>query len=288
MRLINRVPVGSLLLIAGCLAAFVLGSGCATDDAPADGVTAADDDSERQRVRDFWRAYREATRLRLAGDFEPAYELYKQALDLNDSHEDALYYQGNVAVELGKWTEAEQAWHKLVAANPSSSRGHAQLGQLYMCRPEIPMFNVPKATASFRESLRLNREETGPVLRLAEVFLLSGEVDSAAVYFDAVIASNPGSAEARFMRAFIDWRRGDEQSAMQLIRAAPSPAAEEGEDQFSGEGDTRAGSGPMLAPTAGCSLFEPFGQELPARRRDRDAVIADFQQFADRIELALR
>lgn len=275
-------------MIAGCLAAFVLGSGCRTDDAPADQAVTSHDDSERQRVRDFWLAYREATRLRLAGDFEPAYELYKQALDLNESHEDALYYLGNVAVELERWSEAEQAWQKLVTENPASSRGHAQLGHLYLCRPENPMFNVPKATASFRESLRLNREETGPVLRLAEVFLLSGDVDSAAVYFEAVIASNPGSAEARFMRAFIDWRRGDEQSAMLLMREAPSSASESGGEEFSGEGDTRAGAGPMLAPTAGCPLFEPFGQDLPARRGDRDAVVTDFQEFAKRIEIATR
>jgi len=79
--------------------------------------TATLDTADRQRIQQFWDRYREATTLRIEGKIADAAQAYVRALELNPSHEDALYYLGNMQFELGESAEAERAWLRLIEVN---------------------------------------------------------------------------------------------------------------------------------------------------------------------------
>jgi tetratricopeptide (TPR) repeat protein len=157
-------------------------------------------------------------------------------------------------MELGDWELAEKNWQELVRLNPRSLRGFGQLGNLYMCRPSIHLFDPARAELAFRQSVQLNPEETGALIRLGQAFLVAGRLDSAAAYLDAVIRTNPGSGQAGLLRSYIDWLRGGSESDPVSAGDAYQQILEP-EGQV-GEGDTRGGTGPMLARGAGCPLFE--------------------------------
>lgn len=200
--------------------------------------------SEKERIQNFWQAYRQATQLRLAGQLDAAAEKYRQALQLNGQHEDALYYLGNVYLELGEIERAQAAWQRLVEINPHSARVHLQLGRLYL-RLEDPLFNIDRAEAEYRRAHEINKEETGPLLRLAEVELIRGNLIDARGLFNAVIGSNYRSVEAHFLLGYLAWKGGDRQAALTLFnKALKYTQPEKTIPGFTSEGDTKTGSGP--------------------------------------------
>ncbi len=249
--------------------------------------TARQATAEEARIREFWEVYRRATDYRIAGNTEGAAESYAQALELNPQHEDALYYLGNMYLELGRYAEAETAWEHLALVNPGSSRAHSRLGDLHFClEPGAPV-DLTRAEAEFRRALEINREETGPVLHLGEIALVRGSLTDARYYLDAVIGANSGSVEAHFLKGYVAWREGDRRQAAALFARAvelaqpPVPAG-----GASSEGDTKRGSAPLVAPRTRCRAFQseitgltaPAGSDLPARMQ------AQYQRVDQRIQ----
>jgi tetratricopeptide (TPR) repeat protein len=210
----------------------------------------------RADVRQFWETYRRATEHRVAGRTGDAMEAYRRAIELNPRHEDALYYLGNMELELGHFDEARSAWQRLADANPGSSRAHSRLGDLFAClEPGAPR-DLARAEAEFRRALEINREETGPLLRLGEVTLIRGRLADAASHLDAVIGSNPRSVEAHFLRAYVAWKQGVPERgaalfgrAVELAKSAPAPQL------APGEGDAKGGLKPMVSQAARCRHF---------------------------------
>jgi tetratricopeptide (TPR) repeat protein len=210
-------------------------------------------DSARVRTRLFWERYRAATRYRTTGEYPSAAAEYEAALALDGSHEDALYYLGNVEAERGRYREAERAWRRLVAVNPTSDRGYGRLGELHLCLPDPEWRDLPRAETDFQRSLYINREQTGPLLRLGQIALLSGRTREAAGYFDAVLGTNAGSALAHYFAGYLAWKHGDEGGASRhYARALAGPPAQ---TPGSNEGDTRTkpAASPLQDPT--CPLF---------------------------------
>lgn len=239
--------------------------------------------AQRDSVMAFWRSYREATRQRLSGEYENALRSYGRALTHDSTHEDALYYMGNVALELGQTKVAETSWIALTRINPSSSRGFLQLGTLYLCEPSSDLFDLTRAESGFRQAVRLNREETGGLLRLGELHLVSGAMDSALTYFGDVLVSNPASTRALLLRGFAQWRAGDASAVDRTIDAIHSLSAETIPEGMSSEGDTRSGPAPLLSPEKGCQLFDPFDRQIDAKSLDRQTLHEMYSVLTDRI-----
>ncbi len=221
---------------------------------------------DRERVQQFWETYRQATDHRIAGRLADAREAYTRALALNPGHQDALYYLGNMAFELGDLPGAERAWRRLVEVDPSNARGHSQLGVLYSCVGAPALLDLASADAEFRRALEINREETGPLLHLGEVALLRGDLEEARTWFEKVTGSNYTSVEAHFYRGYVAWKAGASRRATELLAAAVGfarPAAPA--EGVAGEGDTRAGRRPMVAePAAGCRPMRVRVEDLRA------------------------
>jgi tetratricopeptide (TPR) repeat protein len=238
--------------------------------------------AERGRVQDFWKDFREATQLRLDKDFEAAREAYRRALENNPEHEDALYYLGNVNLELGNWEAARATWQRLVEVNPSSSRGFSQLGSLALCRPEIPAFDLVAARSAFESAHRLNPEETGPALRLGQVALLQKSVAEAADLFDAVTGQNFTNLEAHYLKAYTEWLGGRGDAGLQELNGIIAEIESLPKPPVMGEGDTKTGR--ILGPSeeAGCPIFEPFIEAMQGAARPLGrAVLEHYEELQE-------
>ena len=63
-------------------------------------------------IQTFWTTYRQATKDRFDGLWQEAINGYIAALEINNTHEDALYYLGNMYLELSEYPKAEETWKK--------------------------------------------------------------------------------------------------------------------------------------------------------------------------------
>lgn len=253
-----------LLLLFGAVTLFKLTA--AADDGAVQSL--ADSAPGRATVREFWTRYRAATDARVSGRVTEARDAYRAALELDPRHEDVLYYLGNVELELGHYGAAESAWRRLIEINPASARTHSRLGDLYACPDSTAPRDLARADAEFRRAADLNREETGPLLRLAEVAVLRNDLTGALTHLDAVIVTHPRSVEAHYLKGYVAWKRGEKavaaaelQEAMALANAPqtvqPAPA----------EGDTKHGGTPLVVRAVPCQLFD--NQLTPYANLDR-------------------
>ncbi len=219
---------------------------------------------EKEKIRQFWRFYRQATQDRLSGKMEEAAVAYRKALEYNGKHEDALYYLGNVYLELGEHEGAEKAWRRLLRINPYSARAHFQLGDLYLSFEDEQYFNVDAAEAEYRRALEINKEETSPTLRLGYVALIRGNLSESKRYFDAVIGSNYKSVEAHFLKGYIAWKEGNPQRALIAYKDAVKYARpEQPKRGVLGEGDTKGGRSFVLPESSKHqTLFDVFIRDL--------------------------
>ncbi|HLZ45703.1 MAG TPA: tetratricopeptide repeat protein, partial [Gemmatimonadales bacterium] len=202
------------------------------------------------------------------GDVTAARDSYQKALALDPQHEDVLYYLGNMELELGNYRAAEVAWRHLVKVNPASARAHSRLGDLYACPDSGAPWDLARAAAEVDTAAALNREETGPLLKLGEVALLRGDLAAARAQFDAVIATQPRNVEAHYLDGYVTWKRGDRAAAARQYQAARDLAHTPPTIQAApSEGDTKHGTTPLVARSTRCHIF---GEELePYPQLDR-------------------
>ncbi len=206
--------------------------------------------SARADIREFWERFREATRLRIAGSHAAAQVAYTRALELNPRHEDALYYLGNTELELGHYREALAAWERLVAVNAASARAHSRLGDLYLCGDPGAPRDLAKAEAEFQRAAEINREETGPLLRLGELALIRSRPADATRYLDAVIGSHARSVEAHLLKGYLAWKQEQEGPATALFHTAVTLAQS-------------TQTAPAIARISRCRIFEAQVEGLP-------------------------
>jgi len=211
---------------------------------PSSPVAATPAVTDRARVQQFWTIYREASAYRIAKDAPRAAATYARALEFNPRHEDALYYMGSMRVELGEFAGAADAWRRLLAVNPNSARTHSQLGALYACLDDGALFQLDSAELHLRRAHEINKEENGPLVRLAEVALMRGDRASAQRDLTAVLRNDTGNATAHFYMGYLALRNKDLTLAREeLGRAAKAPLTPpRPPGAASGEGDVKAGA----------------------------------------------
>lgn len=164
------------------------------------------DQAERGRVAVFWATYDRASALRTKGEFARAAELYREALRLNSTHEDSLYYLGSCLYELGEYAEAEQQLRNLIALNPESGRAFGQLGRLLSVSAPGAPHDLAAARQAFERELQIYTEQAGPLLELGGLALNQGEPARAEQEFR--MAARLGSAEAEFLLGYTMFLQG--------------------------------------------------------------------------------
>lgn len=104
-------------------------------------------------------------------------------------------------MELSVFEEAGEVLERLVEHDPRSARGFGQLG---MCRAGPSEGRLEAAEAAFRQAASINREETGPHLRLAEVALRRNDDRAAIRALETVLKSNPASEPAHVLTGYLE------------------------------------------------------------------------------------
>lgn len=239
---------------------------------------------DRMQVRDFWKLYREATALRVARRPQPASDAYARALELNPGHEDALYYRGSMRLDVGDFAGAARAWRTLAAVNPSSARAHSELGSLYLCLDAGAPFQLDSAERHFARAHQINKEETGPLVRLGEVALLRGDLAAAKRHFEAVLVTHAGNDLARFYAGYVEWKNGNTALAERQFARAVAPAESVTPSaRPPGEGDTRRGTAALVAENQRCGGLRTLAkrlrtadarQDMETRYRELNSVLS--------------
>ena len=265
--------VGLMLLVfAGVVARRAL-----TSETP-ESTESRDEAVEKERIRQFWTLHREASDLRTAGDYEGAIARYVAALAIDPEHEDALYYVSNAYLELRRLRDAEATLNRLVRAHPTSSRGHSRLGDVHLCFANEELFDLPAAEAAFRSARRVNREETGPMLRLAELLVIDDRLAEAKELLEAITRTNFESIEGHYLLGFVHWRTGAiAEAGAAYDHAMTLVHAKEPSTKVIGEGDRKDGAAIRPGEQLTCPVVQDMLHDLVAGATGLEASYVSVQ-----------
>jgi tetratricopeptide (TPR) repeat protein len=273
------------------LLGLVTMAGCGRGEEPP--VASSTQSAERQQVLRFWDRFNAATAARIARDCRKASGLYEEALALDPTHEDSLYYLGQCSRELGEVAKARLAFDRLVEVNPASARGHLALAALLASpEPSEPM-DLPRAEAHLRRAHEINGEETGPIVHLGEVLIVEGKLAEARTWLESALRTNPRSVESAFLAGYVAWEEHDERTAERFAERAREGARVEAPVKgVSNEGDRkvqRGAAAPPLAEPLGRTFFGEMAAFVrEASRAGRSARDADFIAAWRRVRSARR
>ena len=256
---------------------------------------------ERDRVATFWATYDRASALRTKGEFVRAAKLYREALRLNPTHEDSLYYLGSCLYELGEYAEAEQQLRSLIALNPESGRAYGQLGRLLsVTAPGAPR-DIPAARQAFERELQIYTEQAGALLELGRLELNQRDLPRAEEHFRA--ATRLGSAEAEFLLGytlFLNGRAAEAERSFDKVLTKYRANRKLTSKGVLSEGDILPDPGKPLTALQRAALesmmlsyWNSSSSDRPAQREAgilhmRERVTAEFPARATRMETSVR
>jgi len=226
----------------------------------------------KESIKKFWDHFRNATRFRTSGKWQKAATEYREALKIQPDHEDALFYLGNMYLEMGDYPHAEENWVRITRLNPLSAKAHYQLGNLYLSYDREEFYDLDRAESEFVTTHRINRIITGPQLLLGHIMLIRGEYEEAARYFKSVLGSNSKNAEALFLLGYVHWKNNQYDEAMTYYSDAMERM--EPAKRIKGvlsEGDTQNGKNHLRPINQ--SVFLPFYRDLNGPNKQPDVIV---------------
>lgn len=198
---------------------------------------------DRERIAAFWERQRAAMQaLKVEKNPDKAVRLFREALALDPTHEDARYYLATSLAAQGHTADALAEYETLTRANPRSHRGFSAWGTL-RARTAQSAADLAAAEAALTKAHDLNPEETGALLTLGEIALLRGQAPVAERRFKAACQSNARATGGLFLLGYLQWKRGDLDGAKDRLEKAratlgpdwkPKGATAEGDVQAAG------------------------------------------------------
>ena len=201
-------------------------------------------DARMERIRSFWEHYNQAAAARMRGDFESAALGYQKALELDPEHQDSLFYLAVSLEESGRYDEAARLLEKLTDLYPEHNPAWSQLGMVLSTLAPGAQPDLEAASAAFKRSQEINREQSGPFLAQGKLEIDRGRLDRASEAF--AIAARGGGPEGLFLSGLARYLDGDPRAAagffIQVLEANAREKAITGRGVLS-EGDVQATPG---------------------------------------------
>jgi len=201
-------------------------------------------DARMERIRSFWELYNQAAAARMRGDFESAALGYQKALELDPEHQDSLFYLAVSLEESGRYDEAARLLEKLTDLYPEHNPAWSQLGMVLSTLAPGAQPDLEAASAAFKRSQEINREQSGPFLAQGKLEIDRGRLDRASEAF--AIAARGGAPEGLFLSGLTRYLEGDPRAAagffIQVLEANAREKAITGRGVLS-EGDVQATPG---------------------------------------------
>ncbi|MBM3881176.1 MAG: tetratricopeptide repeat protein [Verrucomicrobia bacterium] len=196
--------------------------------------------AERARVLEFWQKQRAAMNaMKIDRDHPRAIELFRQALALDPSHEDSLYYLGHCLAAEGDVPGALAQMQQLQRVNPHSHRAFQQWGVIRALSAQSEA-DLAAAEAALEQAHAINPEETGALLLLGEIALLRANDARADQRLTAACRSNAKATGGFFLRGYLAWKRGDLAAAQQRLEEARAALGPDWQPKgATSEGDVR-------------------------------------------------
>lgn len=239
-------------------------SGQPPEDAASPQAEAPTDDAREDTV-EFWKNHRAGMDARRQGRWTAAVAAFRRALEIRPEHETTHYYLASALFETGHHAEAVAHWEAILVHHPMSSRANVQLAAVHAIPDLLDLFDLDRARAHLERALELNREETGPLIRLGEVEVARGNESKGRELLEQARLTNPRAASAHYLCAYLSWKAGDEAQAQQDLKLALDALAVTRQAQTPMlEGDIRVGDMETMARETMSSrrLFAPLLHDL--------------------------
>ena len=126
-----------------------------------------------------------------AGRLQEAEALYRQILQAQSDHPDALHLLGVTAHQAGKHEIAVEHITRAIAINPAAAEYHNNIGEVYRA-----LARLSEAEASFQQALAQNPAFAEALNNLGAVLQAQGKLEEAAAHYRQALALKPGYAQA--------------------------------------------------------------------------------------------
>jgi protein O-GlcNAc transferase len=134
-----------------------------------------------------------AVRHHQAGQLSQAEQIYRQILDVNPSHPDALHLLGVIASRVGQYADAVDLIGRAIAVNPQAEAYHNNLGSALKSQGRID-----EAIASYRRALQINPNFAETLSNLGIALKDQGKFDDAVGSYQRALQIKPDYAEAHY------------------------------------------------------------------------------------------
>jgi tetratricopeptide (TPR) repeat protein len=152
-----------------------------------------------------------------AGRLAEAEALYRQILEKQPGHADALHLSGLVAHQRGQNESAARLIGKAIEANPGNPLYHSNLGLALRAQGKLD-----EAIRSYREALAISPGNIEILGSMAGILLKQGKLDEAISCLRRVLAARPGSAQSHNNLGILLGRQGKLDEAVASFKRALS------------------------------------------------------------------
>ena len=152
-------------------------------------------------------ALQNAIRIHQAGRLDEAEKIYRQILEADPGHADALHFLGVLAHQKDRQEEAAELISKAIAANPENGMFHYHLGNVRLRQGKLN-----DAAESFRRAVEANPGDVMGYNNLGGVLNDLGKPAEAIPYLEKAAALQPGYVDAHdnLGNAYIKLGRSEE------------------------------------------------------------------------------
>lgn len=167
------------------------------------------------RNHDLTRLVETALRYHQAGQLTKAEDCYRQVVQVNPKHSDALHLLGVIAQQRGNYPDSVRLLKTAIRHNPKVSRYHGNLGNTYQLQGSLS-----EAIESYRRALSLDPGNHTVRHSLACALSQGADAPEAEGLFRQVIEARPDFGEAHYHLGNLEMSLGRLQDAVTSYRNA--------------------------------------------------------------------